>query len=51
MANYKNHSKKINFDEEYLIMLDTRKSRFGSKSIADRESNITDLSYNLKLTK
>lgn len=40
-----------NYDEDYLILLDTRKSKFGSKNITNRESNITDWGHNLKSTR
>lgn len=42
-----------NFDNDYLILLDTRKSRMCPKSITNRESNLADCDwgYNAKSTR
>ncbi len=46
-ATYKN-AKRNNNEEDYLIMLETRKSKFSGLDKINRDSNYSELKYDLK---
>ncbi len=51
LINHKNKTKKNNLTEDYLIMLDARETKYNDANKFNRQSNFSDLTYNLKSTK